>query len=321
MASMLPTLPSVIGGKKKLKPPASPLIQTAKSGAPSPFAVKKAANPLNAGANLIGWANPAINASLPRVPGASGGTDATGAIATAIKNLTGGGGGLPGAAGAGGGAGGAGGAGGGVPGGGGAGSQVQLSPAMQAFQRQQQEQIDRLKAAGPDPNLQTQVNRLGERLSTDTTGRAIDRATSSIADAAAAQKAGAKTEAARRGTLGTGLGDQATGGIDEAAKRLKAGAAADISLGREKDLDALVLGGQGIMSAPGQYGMQQQNQLFNAIGQGGNMAGDIERTGQGWANVGNEQRRTDIAARDQASGQYLALLRMLLGASGGGAYA
>lgn len=147
-------------------------------------------------------------------------------------------------------------------------------------------------------NLDEQYAAYKKRLSTDTTGRAIDRATGSIADAAAGRKAGQATQLARRGVLGTGVGDQESGKIDAAAQRAQAGASADISLGRERQLDALVLGGQGIAGAPGQYAL------------------DRERVGQGWAGVGLqqaglglEQQRIDQAAQDQKLAQWLAMMQ------------
>jgi len=211
----------------------------------------------------------------------------------------------------GGGAGGAGGPGGPVAG------QFQLSPGVGNFISQQQAQIDKMKAAGADPNLQAQIDAYKTRLSADTTGRAIDRAGSAISDAAAGAKSARNVELARRGVAGGGVGDQQLGQIDQAAARAKAGSAAGISLGREAQLDALTLAGQGIMSAPGQYGLAQQQQLLGALGQGAGMAGQQENIAQGWAGVGDAQRRTELAGQQQAQGQYLALLRMLMG----GAYA
>ena len=147
-------------------------------------------------------------------------------------------------------------------------------------------------------NLDEQYAAYKKRLSSDTTGRAIDRATGSIADAAAAQKSAQATQLARRGVLGSGVGDQESGRIDAAAQRAQAGASADISLGRERDLDALVLGGQGIAAAPGQYAL------------------DRERVGQGWsgigiqqAGLGLEQQRIDQSAQDQKVAQWLAMMR------------
>lgn len=206
-----------------------------------------------------------------------------------------------------------------VPGGGGgpATTQVQLSPGVGSAIGEASAELARLKARPPDPNLQKQIDRLEARMSSDTTGRAIDKAGSAITDAAAARKSAFRTEQARRGTLGTGVGDQGEGQINAAADRLKAGSASDIALGREAQLDALTLGGQGIMAAPGQLDLAREGQVLGAIGQQGGLAGDQERIAQGWAGVGDAARRTDIASREQAQGQYLALLRMLMG----GAYA
>ena len=223
---------------------------------------------------------------------------------------------LQAAAAAAGGAGGAG-AGGGGGGGGPVSAQVQLSPGVGGAIGKTAAEIAAMKAKGVDPNLQLQIDRLAGRLSTDTTGRAIDRAGSAISDAAAGAKAGRATELARRGVAGGGVGDQVTGQIDQAAARAKAGSAAGISLGRERDLDALTLAGQGIMAAPGQMDFARQGQILGAIGQEGNLAGEQERIAQGWSAAGDAQRRTELAGQQQAQGQYLALLRMLMG----GAYA
>jgi len=210
-------------------------------------------------------------------------------------------------------------AGGGAPGGGGGaagggvGAQVQLSPGVGSAIGKTAAEIAALKAKGADPNLQLQIERLAGRLSADTTGRAIDRAGSAISDAAAGAKAGRATDLARRGVAGVGVGDQVTGQIDQAAARAKAGASADISLGRERDLDALTLAGQGIMAAPGEMDFRREGQILGAIGQEGGLAGEQERIGQGWAAAGDAQRRTELAGQQQAQGQYLALLRLLMG--------
>lgn len=282
---------------------------------PAGLAAQKAAKD-----KMLAWTPPPK--AQPSVGGIEGAGKVGGGHAINAAQLlagmpgAGGAGGAGGAAGGAGGAGGGAGAGGGYPGGPVAG-QFQLSPGVGNFISQQQAQIDKMKAAGADPNLQAQIDAYKKRLSTDTTGRAIDRAGSAISDAAAGAKAGQATELARRGTLGSGAGDQQMGQIDAAAERAKAGSAAGISLGREGQLDQLVLGGQGIMSAPSQYGLAQQGQLLGALGQGAGMAGSQENIAQGWAGVGNQQRQTEIAGQQAAQGQYLALMRLLMG----GAYA
>lgn len=109
-----------------------------------------------------------------------------------------------------------------------------------------------------DENLQEQIRLYRERMGEGPTTRAIERAGSTIRDFAAGQAEEAKRMGAMGGR-GAGLG--ATG-IAESAQRAQAGAAADISLGREQDLDRLLMGGQNIMAAPG----QRQERL---LGQGG----------------------------------------------------
>jgi hypothetical protein len=105
-----------------------------------------------------------------------------------------------------------------------------------------------------------QVAALKQRESTDPTQRAIERSTTGTLDAAAlgAADAGAANLAAR-GLTGTGAGAAFLNKQFFApAQRAASQSAADISLQRERDLDALVLGGQGIMSAPGQMGLAQK---------------------------------------------------------------
>lgn len=189
-------------------------------------------------------------------------------------------------------------------------SAIQLSPEVGKWGSEFGTELSKERAnQGPDPLLMENVQNLRNRLSTDTTGRAIDRAGSKIADAAAGAKAGMRTNLARRGISGTGAGEQQLEQVDQAAQRAQAGSAADISLGREHDLDALVLGGEGIMRAPGEMGLAKEGQILSTIGQGAGNAAQREQLAQGWAGVGNQQRQTDIAAQNQAMVQYLALMR------------
>jgi hypothetical protein len=139
------------------------------------------------------------------------------------------------------------------------------SPEMQAAIEAWKKREAELKtAAGTvDPNLQAQIDAYKERLSKDTTQRDIDRATSAARSMAAGMGAKADIEGSSRG-LGPGMG---AGGIGEAAQRYAAKSAADITSAREKALDQLVLGGQGIMSAPGQRELAYQNLLNQSYGQ------------------------------------------------------
>jgi hypothetical protein len=124
------------------------------------------------------------------------------------------------------------------------------SPQLQESERRFEEQLQHLRdqAAKRDENLQFQVEQYKSRLGEGPTTRAIERSASAIRDQLAGLTAQAEHQAAMGGR-GRGFGQA---GLAEAAQRAQAGAAADISLGRERDIDALTIAGQGIMGAPGQ---------------------------------------------------------------------
>ena len=114
--------------------------------------------------------------------------------------------------------------------------------------------------AAPDPYLAEQVANLRARMTSDPTERAIGRSTTGILDAAAL---GAADEGAAnlssRGLVGSGAGQAFLHKQFFApAQRAATGAAADIALKREQDLDRLVLGGSAIMGAPGQSSLQNR---------------------------------------------------------------
>lgn len=114
--------------------------------------------------------------------------------------------------------------------------------------------------AAPDPYLQEQVANLRARMGSDTTERAIGRSTTGILDAAAL---GAADEGAAnlssRGLVGSDAGQSFLHKrFFEPAQQAAAGAAADIALKREQDLDRLVLGGTAIMGAPGQSSLSNR---------------------------------------------------------------
>ncbi len=123
-----------------------------------------------------------------------------------------------------------------------------------------------------DPNLQTQVDRLGNRMSSDTRQRAQDFAAQDINARARANQTMLKEQLARRGIRGdSGLAIESGQKIQETAQREAARSAAGIGLADETRQDALTLGGQQIMSAPGQYGLAREgmtNSLFPAQLQG-----------------------------------------------------
>jgi len=119
-----------------------------------------------------------------------------------------------------------------------------------------------------DPRLTQQYNQYQSRLSSDTTNRAIGRATLANADIAAGQKANYAEQASARGLSDTGAASDVADRANEAARRRSAGAAADISLGREGQLDALTLGGLGIAGAQSNLNLARSGQT-NALYGGG----------------------------------------------------
>lgn len=113
----------------------------------------------------------------------------------------------------------------------------------------------------PDPYLEEQVRNLRARMGADTTERAIGRSTTGILDAAAlgAADAGA-ANLSSRGLVGSGAGQAfLQKRFFDPAQRAAAGAATDIALRREQDLDRLVLGGTSIMGAPGQSSLASRS--------------------------------------------------------------
>jgi hypothetical protein len=176
-------------------------------------------------------------------------------------------------------------------------------------------------AAGQaDPLLAEQVGNLRSRMGADTTARATAKAEARIRAQAAGQK---KALASRLGRIDAPASSIAKlqGGIDEAARRSAAGATADIQLGRERDLDNLTLGGQGIMSAPAQYALQKQSIANGLLGMGVGAAGNAAQLGlqqQGlglnmWEAANNANFARERLAADQRAqqeGQLMAMLRM-----------
>lgn len=123
------------------------------------------------------------------------------------------------------------------------------------------------RESAEDPRLTNLYNQYQQRMSADTTNRAIGRASLAIADqASGASATGAEGQVAR-GVAGSGVGADMGQRQKEAAQRRQAGAAADISLAREKDLDALTLGGLGIASAQGNLDLARAGQT-NSLYQG-----------------------------------------------------
>lgn len=160
-----------------------------------------------------------------------------------------------------------------------------------------------------DPLLLEQVQNLRNRMSADTTKQAIGKAQGNTADVAAGAAQAARERASAQGTAGNVEGVQQ--GIDERSQRIQAGQATDITLDREKQLDALTLGGQGIMSAPGQRELTQTGMtdalLQNAGGQAGAIAGN--QLGGAQLNLQAEVQRQAMLAQ-QAESERNAMLDM-----------
>jgi len=111
------------------------------------------------------------------------------------------------------------------------------------------------------PYLTSQIKRYEDRFKSDPTENAIRRSTQGTMDAAALATADAKGSLSSRGVLGTGIGATFNAkhftqpAIAQASK-----SAADIALGREGQLDNLVLGGTGLMTAPDTIAMGNRGQ-------------------------------------------------------------
>lgn len=123
------------------------------------------------------------------------------------------------------------------------------------------------------PFLKEQIERYRSRFGSDPTERAIQRSNLGIADAAALLAADAKANMASRGVLNTGTGATfLQRRVFEPAQRQAAGRAADIAMGRERDLDALVLGGTGLMTAPDAIALAAQGMNLQSQAQAADQA-------------------------------------------------
>lgn len=113
---------------------------------------------------------------------------------------------------------------------------------------------------GRDENLDYLTAEYKKRLGQEPTQRAMDRAASEIRDTASGLQKELGESIARRGfSAGTsGVEDELRTRLAEGAQRAIGKSSADISLGREKDLDALVMGGAGLMRAPSELALARQ---------------------------------------------------------------
>ena len=124
------------------------------------------------------------------------------------------------------------------------------SVATAAPNPQQQQVFGQIqqRLATPDPLLAENVQNLRNRMSADTTQRAIDRSSSAVTDSLAGAVQRSREAAARSGTAGN-YAPQVQA-LEEGAQRAQAGAAAGIALGREQSLDQLALGAGSAYAAP-----------------------------------------------------------------------
>lgn len=156
--------------------------------------------------------------------------------------------------------------------------------------------------AQTDPNLQYLMGRIKERTEgPGVTERAMDRATSQIRDAGEGLSRQISEGAARRGVGGTGAEALQQRQLGNALQRDIAGAMADISLGREQDIDRLLLGAQGTFQAPGQQALQDRA-----------LANQAYATQQGLAMQAQQQQaQLQMAQQQQNMMQQQAILQAL----------
>lgn len=113
---------------------------------------------------------------------------------------------------------------------------------------------DFTSSAQTDPNLQAYLSRVTSRLDNpgESTGRAIDIATGKIRDAHEGRRAALKGLMSQRGVLNSSSIPELTeANLMESEAGDVSSAATSIALGREHDMDALLLGSAGAFQAPG----------------------------------------------------------------------
>lgn len=119
--------------------------------------------------------------------------------------------------------------------------------------------VNSTNTAGMDPFLKQQVDRYNSRFTNDPTKQAVEHSTLGIMDAAALGAADLKGQMGSRGVLNSGAGATfLQKRVFDPAQRAAAGAASNIAIERQKQLDALTLGGTDIMKAPSQLGVQNR---------------------------------------------------------------
>ncbi len=110
----------------------------------------------------------------------------------------------------------------------------------------------------PSANLQWLQDQYKQRLGQDPTQRAMNRATSQIRDATTGLGKELGGNMARRGIAQSGIQTSGQQALANQAQQKIAGASADIAMGRERDIDNMVMGGLPIMGAQDELGLRKQ---------------------------------------------------------------
>lgn len=129
-----------------------------------------------------------------------------------------------------------------------------------------------------DPNLQWLAGQVRGRIVGDEGGRrAIDVASSKIRDQGEGLQKALDASAASRGIFGSGAHAQQGQELAENVQRAQAGAAADVALGRQRDLDQFMLGATNVFETPARLAQGQQGlALQQYLGERGQ---DIQKYG------------------------------------------
>lgn len=206
---------------------------------------------------------------------------------------------------------------------------AQNNPAVSSWLEKIGREFEGAPRGGADPYLEESIGNLRTRQATDTTERAIQRATGQIKDQAAGQKAMLASGLGRRGLAGSGAAEKLSKRVDDDAARRAAGAATDITLGRERDLDNLAIAGHNILASPSTLSLARSGQLQNLLAAGMGGANTLAQIGladrglnlQQWQTLmADERARAEMAAAEQArrEGQALALKQMEMQAAAAG---
>ena len=145
-----------------------------------------------------------------------------------------------------------------------------------------------------DDNINWLLNKVKTRADgPGVTDRAIDRAGSKIREFATGESERLKGRMARAGTMGTGVHEQGEAAISDNAQSNLAKAAADIEMGRERDIDQLLASTQGSFRAPAELSLAERGQNVSQY----NTQSQIELQRQAQAQQqAMEQQRVLLAA-------------------------